>query len=129
MRPGSGKALRLLESADAQALVAAKRERLSQALLDLASLLATAQKQGWALVALDCALEGTTLAREALASVLASFAPCERRLISQRTREALARKRAQGVRLGRPPTMPSTRSSGSGASAQTARAWLRSRTD
>ncbi len=89
MRPGSGKALRLLDRADAQALVAAKRERLSQALLDLASLLATAQKQGWALVALDCALEGTTPAREALASVLASFAPCERRLISQRTREAL----------------------------------------
>ena len=38
-------------------------------------------------------------------NVLASFAPFERRLISKRTREALARKRAQGVRLGRPPTM------------------------
>ena len=37
--------------------------------------------------------------------MLASFAPFERRLISQRTREALAQKRAQGVRLGRPPTM------------------------
>lgn len=37
--------------------------------------------------------------------VLASFAPFERGLISQRIRQALARKRAQGVRLGRPPTM------------------------
>ena len=37
--------------------------------------------------------------------VLASFAPCERGLISKRVREALARKRAQGVRLGRPRTM------------------------
>ena len=39
-------------------------------------------------------------------NVLAGFAPQgERRLISQRTRRALARARAQGVRLGRPPTM------------------------
>jgi DNA invertase Pin-like site-specific DNA recombinase len=37
--------------------------------------------------------------------VLATFARFERRLISQRPRAALARKRAQGVRLGRPPTM------------------------
>jgi len=39
------------------------------------------------------------------ANLLATFAPCERHSISQRTRAALARKRAQGVRLGRPPTM------------------------
>ena len=38
-------------------------------------------------------------------SVLATFAHCERRSISERTRAALARKRAQGVRLGRPPQM------------------------
>jgi DNA invertase Pin-like site-specific DNA recombinase len=33
--------------------------------------------------------------------VLATFAQFERRLISQRTRDALAVKRAQGVQLGR----------------------------
>ena len=104
-RPGLAEALRVLESADAQARVAAKRERLSQALLELASLLASAQKQGFALVALDCALEPTTPAGEPLANLLATFAPFERRLISRRAREALTRKRAQGVRLGRPPTM------------------------
>ena len=37
--------------------------------------------------------------------MLATFAPFERRLISQRTRQARAAKRAQGVRLGRPPKM------------------------
>ena len=71
---------------------------------DLARLLASAQRQGWALVALDC--PETTPAGEAIANVLATFAPCERRSISERTRKALARTRAQGVRLGRPPTMP-----------------------
>ena len=38
--------------------------------------------------------------------MLATFAQFERRLISQRTKEALAVKKAQGVRLGRLPTMP-----------------------
>jgi DNA invertase Pin-like site-specific DNA recombinase len=104
-RPGVGQALRVLESGEANALVVAKRERLSQALGELAALLASAQQQGWALVALDCALETTTPAAGASASVLATFAHCERRSISERTRAALARKRAQGVRLGRPPQM------------------------
>ena len=45
--------------------------------------------------------------REAMANMLATFAQFERRLISQRTREALAVKRASGVRLGRPPAVPS----------------------
>jgi len=104
-RPGIEEALRVLESADAQALVAAKQIGLSRSLLDLTTLIATAQQQGWALVALDCALATTTPAEEASATLLATFAPCERRSISQRTREALALKRSQGVRLGRPPTM------------------------
>jgi len=42
-----------------------------------------------------------------LANVLASFAQFERRLIGQRTAEALRAKRAAGVRLGRPRALPS----------------------
>src|SRR5205085_3897181 len=64
---------------------------------------ARAQQQGWALLALDCAAPTTT--PQASATVLATFAPCERGSISERTKTALARKRAQGVRLGRPPQM------------------------
>jgi DNA invertase Pin-like site-specific DNA recombinase len=41
-----------------------------------------------------------------MANVLATFAQFERRLIGQRTREALAAKRAAGVRLGRPLSLP-----------------------
>ena len=103
-RPGIEEALRVLETGDAKALVAAKQDELSRSLLDLASLIASAQKQSWALVALDCTLD-TTPAGEAIANLLATFAPCERRLTSQRIRAALALKRSQGVRLGRPPTM------------------------
>jgi DNA invertase Pin-like site-specific DNA recombinase len=104
-RAGIAAALRLLALADGKTLVAAKRGRLSRSLRDLTGPLAAAQQQGWALVALACALETTTPAGEQLATLLAAFAPFERRLISERTRQALAVKRAQGVRLGRPPTI------------------------
>jgi DNA invertase Pin-like site-specific DNA recombinase len=88
------------------ALVVAKLDRLSRSMLDFAGLMATAQKQNWALVALDCAVDTSTPAGEAMANVLATFVQFERRLISQRTKEALAAKKASGVRLGRPPTLP-----------------------
>jgi DNA invertase Pin-like site-specific DNA recombinase len=62
--------------------------------------MAKAQKQGWALVALDCTVDTTTPAGEAMARVLATFAQFERRLIGERTREALAAKKRAGVKLG-----------------------------
>jgi DNA invertase Pin-like site-specific DNA recombinase len=106
-RPGVQEALRALEAGEARALVVAKLDRLSRSMLDFAALMATAQKQNWALVALDCAVDTSTPAGEAMAHVLATFGQFERRLISQRTREALAVKKASGVRLGRPPNLPS----------------------
>ena len=41
-----------------------------------------------------------------MAHVLATFGQFERRLISQRTKEALAIKKASGVQLGRRPNVP-----------------------
>jgi DNA invertase Pin-like site-specific DNA recombinase len=55
---------------------------------------------------LDVAVDLSTPAGEAMVHMLATFAQFERRLIAQRTREALAVKKASGVRLGRPPTVP-----------------------
>jgi DNA invertase Pin-like site-specific DNA recombinase len=101
-RAGVQAALEELERGRADALVVAKLDRLSRSMLDFTAVMAQAQKLGWALVALDCAVDTTTPAGEAMAHVLATFAQFERRLIGQRTREALAVKRSQGVRLGRP---------------------------
>jgi DNA invertase Pin-like site-specific DNA recombinase len=105
-RPAVQEALRALEAGDAKALVVAKLDRLSRSMLDFTALMATAQKQNWALVALDCAVDTSTPAGEAMAHVLATFGQFERRLIGQRTKEALAAKKASGVRLGRPPNVP-----------------------
>jgi len=101
-RPGVQAALDALSRGEASALVVAKLDRLSRSMLDFAGVMASAQKQSWALVALDCAVDTTTPAGEAMANVMAVFAQLERRLIGQRTREALAVKRAAGIRLGRP---------------------------
>jgi len=105
-RPGVQDALDSMADGMASALVVAKLDRLSRSLLDFTGLMARAAKESWALVALDCAVDTTTPAGEAMANVLATFAQFERRLIGQRTREALAIKRAEGVRLGRPRSIP-----------------------
>ncbi len=104
-RPGVQEALRVLEVGDASALVVAKLDRLSRSMLDFSAVMGMAQKQGWALVALDCAVDTTTPSGEAMANMLATFAQFERRLIGQRTRDALAVKKRQGVPLGRPRTL------------------------
>jgi DNA invertase Pin-like site-specific DNA recombinase len=41
-----------------------------------------------------------------MTQVLAMFAELERRLIGERTKAALAVKKTQGVKLGRPRTLP-----------------------
>jgi DNA invertase Pin-like site-specific DNA recombinase len=101
-RPGITSALAELEAGRADALLVAKLDRLSRSLLDFAGLMETARKQGWALVALDLGVDTSTAAGEMMANVLATFAQFERRMIGQRTKDALAQKRAAGVRLGRP---------------------------
>jgi DNA invertase Pin-like site-specific DNA recombinase len=86
--------------------VVAKLDRLPRSLLDFAGLMAQAQRRGWGVIALDVQVDTSTASGEAMANMLATFAQFERRLVGQRTREALAIKKAQGVRLGRPPVVP-----------------------
>jgi DNA invertase Pin-like site-specific DNA recombinase len=107
-RPGIRAALDALAAGDASALVVAKLDRLSRSMLDFAGLMATAQKQSWALVALDVQVDTTSPSGEAMAHMLATFSQFERRLISERTKQALAQKRADGVRLGAPPEIASS---------------------
>jgi len=101
-RPGLMSALEEVSQGRADVLVVAKLDRLSRSLVDFAGLLVRAQEEAWNLVALDLGVDLSTPAGEFLASVMASAAQWERRIIGTRTREALEAKRASGVRLGRP---------------------------
>lgn len=101
-RPGLTEAITMVEGDKADALVVAKLDRLSRSLLDFAGLMERARRKGWAIVALDLGVDTTTPAGEMMANVLATFSQFERRLIGQRTKDALAVKKAEGVVLGRP---------------------------
>jgi DNA invertase Pin-like site-specific DNA recombinase len=106
-RPALAAALTALDRGDADVLVVAKLDRLSRSLADFASLMVRARKHRWAVVALDLGADTTTPAGELVANVIASAAQYERSLVSERTRSALAEKRAQGHKLGRPVSLAS----------------------
>lgn len=101
-RPGISEALRALAAREASALVVAKLDRLSRSVVDFAATLDLARRQRWNLVALDLGVDLSTPAGEMMANVLASFAQYERRLIGQRTSDAMAEAKARGTHCGRP---------------------------
>lgn len=100
-------ALAMCEAGAAEALVTAKLDRLSRSIIDFATLMDQARKGGWAIVVLDCDFDMTTPQGELMSNMLACFAQFERRVIGQRTKDALAVKKAKGERAGgRPSSLP-----------------------
>ena len=86
------------------ALIVAEMSRLGRSMLEIMEILATCARQGIRVYAAKggWALDGT-LQSKIMAMVLAMAAEIERDLISQRTKAALATKKAAGVKLGRRP--------------------------
>jgi len=101
-RPGLSQALTVLGNGDSSALIVSKLDRLARSVHDFAGLVRIAEREGWGIVALDLGVDMTTPTGGLLANVTASVAEWERRIISVRTTEALAQKKAEGVLLGRP---------------------------
>jgi DNA invertase Pin-like site-specific DNA recombinase len=89
----------------ADVLVAARVDRLSRSLRDLIELMDRSVSEGWSLVTLDLRVDTTAPHGKAMARMAGVFAELERDLIAERTKAALAVKKAQGVQLGRPVTM------------------------
>lgn len=105
-RPGLQAAITALDNGAAHGIVTAKIDRLSRSVLDAAQLLDHASKKGWKVLSCDLAIDMSTPMGEALAAMMVVFSQLERRLISQRTKDALAAKRARGEQLGRPSSLP-----------------------
>lgn len=105
-RPGLAEALALIRSGQAGTLMASKLDRLFRSLQDFATTMAASLAEGWSLVALDLGVDTSSPSGRFMATVMAGAAQWEREIIGQRTKDALAVKRAQGVRLGAPQKLP-----------------------
>ena len=69
-------------------------------------LMETAADEGWPLYIADIDADLTTSNGRLIARMLAAISEDERDRIRERTKAALAAKKAAGVRLGRPSTLP-----------------------
>jgi DNA invertase Pin-like site-specific DNA recombinase len=106
-RPALKRALKALDHDEADRLIVSKLDRLARNVRVALEIDEDyAQRHGWAIVFGDIDIDTGTTAGKLILSNFASLARFERDRISERTREALAVKRAQGVRLGRPVVLP-----------------------
>jgi DNA invertase Pin-like site-specific DNA recombinase len=105
-RPALTAALARLDKGEADVLMVSKLDRLSRSVKDFGGLLERAAKRQWSVLCLDLGVDTTTPVGEFTANVVVSASQYERRLIGQRTKDALAAKKAAGVRLGRPRQLP-----------------------
>ncbi len=93
-RDGLAEAVRLIEAGEADGLLVSKLDQLSRSVADFATMLARFQAKGWGLTLLDIGLDTTTVTGAAMAHVVSAFSEMERKRIGERTREALAERRA-----------------------------------
>jgi DNA invertase Pin-like site-specific DNA recombinase len=104
-RPALVGALDRLDRGEAQALYAHRLDRLSRSVADFAHLLDRAKRKGWTVAVLDADVDTSTPGGEFLVNVLAAAAQYERRIIGARTRDGMAQRKREGVRMGRPSTL------------------------
>jgi len=102
-RPGWQKVVQLLESADGVVVYAL--DRVARSLWDLATVVRELETKGKLLLSVreEWLQNVDPKVRQLIISVLGWAAEMEREFIRERTREALARLKAQGKYVGRPP--------------------------
>lgn len=107
-RPALAEAIYLLCNGEADVLVVAKLDRLSRTTRHLLEVIDQAERCRFGFLAVDTDVDSTTPAGRLVVTMMAGVAEWERRVIGERTKAALAVKKAQGARLGRPVTTPQT---------------------
>ena len=105
-RPALQAALARLDRGEADYLLSIRLDRVSRSVADFAGLLDRATKRGWGLVFQSPNIDTSDPAGRFTSNVLASAAQYERELNGARTREGMMQRKAEGVHLGRPRTLP-----------------------
>jgi len=104
-RPALAAALDAIDNGTA-ILMVSKSDRLARSLQTLLTVLDRTERAGGMVVSVDNTIDTSTAAGRFTTQVMGGVAELERALISDRTKAALAVKKAHGVRLGRPITVP-----------------------
>lgn len=107
-RPAVGLALAMLQQEHIDGLIICKLDRLVRSARDAAAILDLVDKYKKALVSVDEHLDTKTAQGRFFYSITAAYAQMERELCSERTKQALAVKKANGSLLGRPPIPKAT---------------------
>lgn len=82
-------------------LMVTKVDRLSRSVLDFATLMADAAKDGWSINVLELGIDMASPMGSAMVQMMAIFAELERKLISQRVKDAMAIVKANGPGPGK----------------------------
>ena len=103
-RPGGQRVFEALESGAATGVVFTKLDRMFRNTIDtLRTVYERFEPAGWGFACLDMALDTSTSAGKLQLTIMAGVAQNWRDQIADRTREAMAQLKRQGVRVGRPP--------------------------
>jgi len=103
-RPALARALAIVRRGDADGIVVVKLDRLSRSTRHVLDLLDAAHKAGWRIVSVEEHLDTRTAVGEFTTTILAGLAQMERKLIGERTREAMRQIAREGRnRSGRIP--------------------------
>lgn len=95
-RPGLRRALARLDAGDAGGLLVAKLDRLTRSVRDLATLLEEYFESRFELLAIADSIDTHTANGRMILFIMGSISQWEREVIGERTRDALAHKRAMG---------------------------------
>lgn len=100
-RAGMQRVLKMMNAKAVDAVVALKLDRLTRSMVDLHTLLKTADRTGVALVSVSETLDTSSAAGRLMVNMMAAIAEWERETIGERTSQALQVKRKRGERVGR----------------------------
>jgi DNA invertase Pin-like site-specific DNA recombinase len=99
-RPGLTAGLQLLDAGGADGLVVTKLDRLTRSVRDLGDLVDRYFEKRFALLSVSDAIDTRTASGRLVLHVLGAVSQWEREATAERTRDALAQLRAEGLRLG-----------------------------
>ncbi len=99
-RPAMQQLLGVVEAGQVSTIIVYKLDRLTRSVADLDRLVKLFEKKGVALVSLQESLDATTATGRLMMNLLASVSQWEREVIGERTREAMAHKKANREACG-----------------------------